>query len=60
MANCYFASHRYRDLFVVDATEMAIRSLEVLEDFNASGYYNRVITSGIRMASGLARIATHS
>lgn len=29
---------RYRDLFVVDATEMAIRSLEVLEDFNASGY----------------------
>jgi hypothetical protein len=28
----------YRDLFVVDATEMAIRSLEVLEDFNAAGY----------------------
>jgi hypothetical protein len=29
---------QYRDLFVVDATEMAIRSLEVLEDFNAAGY----------------------
>jgi hypothetical protein len=29
---------QYRDLFVVDATEMAIRFLEVLEDFNAAGY----------------------
>ena len=29
---------QYRDLFVVDATDMAIRSLEVLEDFNAAGY----------------------
>jgi hypothetical protein len=29
---------RYRDLFVVDATEMAIRSLEVWEDFNAARY----------------------
>ncbi len=28
----------YRDLFVVDAAEMAIRSLEALEDFNAAGY----------------------
>ena len=29
---------QYRDVFVVEATDLAIRSLEVLEDFNAAGY----------------------
>jgi hypothetical protein len=29
---------QYRDIFVVDAAELAIRALEFLEDFNALGY----------------------